>query len=302
MDHGQIQLARRKGAVEMVSFQVGDVKITRVVEMEGPTRADFLFADATPEGILKHEWLRPHFVQDNGILKIAVQALVLESQGQRIVVDTCVGNDKIRSNPFWNKLQTEFLSDMTTAGFPVDSIDTVVCTHLHVDHVGWNTRWIGDAWVPTFTRARYLFGSTEWEHWSQQPDSDDGDVIGDSVRPVVDAGLVDLVDSDHRITDEIQLEPTPGHTPGHVSVRIRSRGEEAVITGDLIHHPVQCGEVDWASKFDVDPDRARSTRRTFLTRCADAGTRVIGTHFATPTAGRVVMDGDAFRFEGETNH
>jgi glyoxylase-like metal-dependent hydrolase (beta-lactamase superfamily II) len=283
----------------MASFQVGDVKITRIVEMEGPTRGDFLFADATPAGILKHEWLRPHFAFDDGKLNICIQALVLESCGKRIVVDTCVGNDKIRSNPLWNQLQTAFLSDMDNAGFSVESIDTVVCTHLHVDHVGWNTRLTDDGWVPTFTGARYLFGRTEWEHWSKSPETEDGTVVEDSVRPVVEAGLVELVESNHIITEEIQLEPTPGHTPGHVSVRIRSEGEEAVITGDLIHHPVQCAEIEWASRFDVDADQALQTRRSFLARCADEGTRVLGTHFATPTAGRIVVDGDAYRFEGE---
>jgi len=289
----------------MASFQVGDVKITRIVEMEAPTRADFLFAAATADGILRHEWLRPDFAFDDGKLNICIQALVIESCGRRIVVDTCVGNDKVRSNPMWNKLQGAFLSDMESAGFPVDSIDTVVCTHLHVDHVGWNTRWTGVGWVPTFTQARYLFGRTEWEHWSESTEAEDDDVaeervvVEDSVRPVVDAGLVDLVESNHSLTDEVRLEPTPGHTPGHVSVRIRSRGEEAVITGDLIHHPVQCAEIDWASRFDVDPDQARKTRRAFLSRCAEEGTRVLGTHFATPTAGRVVVDGPVFRFEGE---
>ncbi len=296
----------REGNSGLACFQVGDVKITRIIEMEGPTRGDFLFADATPERVLEHEWLRPHFAFEDGKLNVCIQALVIESRGQRIVVDTCVGNDKIRSNPMWNKLQGAFLSDMQTAGFPVDSIDTVVCTHLHVDHVGWNTRLTDEGWVPTFTRARYLFGRTEWEHWSERAEAEDGDgvedriVVEDSVRPVVDAGLVDLVESNQAITDEIQLEPTPGHTPGHVSVRIRSCGEEAVITGDLIHHPVQCAEVGWASRFDVDPRQALNTRRDFLTRCAEEGTRVLGTHFATPTAGRVVADGDAFRFEGET--
>ena len=113
----------------MVSFRVGDVKITRIVEMEGATPGKFLFADATPEGIVRHEWLRPHFAFDDGTLKACIQALVLESQGRRIVVDTCVGNDKLRTNPLWNKLQTAFISDMQTAGFPVDSIDTVVCTN-----------------------------------------------------------------------------------------------------------------------------------------------------------------------------
>jgi glyoxylase-like metal-dependent hydrolase (beta-lactamase superfamily II) len=168
-----------------------------------------------------------------------------------------------------------------------------------VDHVGWNTRWTGSAWVPTFERARYLIGRAEWAHWVQEKDTEEADVVADSVQPVVDAGLVDLVESDHRLSDEVALEPTPGHTPGHVSVRIRSKGEEAVITGDLIHHPIQCSELEWASRFDVDPDQARETRRAFLARCADEGTRVFGTHFATPSVGRFVRAGDAFRFEPE---
>jgi glyoxylase-like metal-dependent hydrolase (beta-lactamase superfamily II) len=119
----------------------------------------------------------------------------------------------------------------------------------------------------------------------------------DSVRPILDAGIADLVEMDHRITPEVRLEPTPGHTPGHVSVRITSRGEEAVITGDLMHHPVQCAEPGWASRFDVDADAARRTRRQFLEKHADRPVLVLGTHFATPTAGRIVRDGAAYRFD-----
>jgi glyoxylase-like metal-dependent hydrolase (beta-lactamase superfamily II) len=280
----------------MASFQVGDAKITRVVEMEGPTPGPFLFAEAEPERVLAHDWLAPHFIDAKGHLITAIQALIVESQDQCIVVDTCVGNDKVRTNPMWSGLQTKFLDDLAQAGYAADTIDSVVCTHLHVDHVGWNTRLVGGRWVPTFERARYLFGRTEWEHWSKEPETEFGDVVGDSVRPVVDAGVVDLVESNHKITDEVSLEPTPGHTPGHVSVRIRSCGEEAVITGDLMHHPVQCAEPDWASNFDSDADHARRTRHAFLNRCADEQPQVFGTHFATPTAGRIVRDGDVFRF------
>jgi len=281
----------------MQRFQVGDVSVTRVVEMEGPVPVSFLFRDGSPEVLKRHAWLADRFVKPDGRLNTCIQALVLESQGQRIVVDTCVGNDKVRSNPIWNKLQTRFLEDLEEAGHPAGSIDTVVCTHLHVDHVGWNTRLEEGRWVPTFTRARYLFGRTEWEHWSKHPESDDGDVIQDSVQPVVDAGRVDLVESTHRITDEVSLEPTPGHTPGHVSVRIRSRGHEAVISGDMMHHPVQCAEPDWASNFDVDVEAARATRRRCLGQWSEEGTLVFGTHFATPSAGRVAPAGGAWRFD-----
>ena len=235
---------------------MGDVRITRVIEVEGPVPG-----------------------------------------GRRIVVDTCIGNDKTRSNPFWNQLHGPFLEDLARAGFARETIDLVVCTHLHVDHVGWNTMLVDGRWVPTFPRARYLLGRTEWAHWSAAGYDADGDVLGDSVRPILDAGLADLVESDHRLSDEVWLEPTPGHTPGHVSVRIRSKGRDAVITGDLMHHPVQCAEPAWASNFDVDPEAARRTRRAFLERYADGSVAVFGTHFATPTAGRIVRDGPPWRFE-----
>jgi glyoxylase-like metal-dependent hydrolase (beta-lactamase superfamily II) len=152
-------------------------------------------------------------------------------------------------------------------------------------------------WVPTFRNARYLLGRTEWEHWSREDDADTRQILGDSVRPVFDAGQVDLVESDHRLCDEIRLEPTPGHTPGHVSVRIASRGEEAVITGDLMHHPCQIARPDWCAVVDSDRDQALETRRSFLARYADTPTLVIGTHFAGPTAGHLVRDGDAYRLD-----
>ena len=273
--------------------------VTRVVETEGPMPATFLYAEATPESIARHVWLRPHFLAEDGRLIGSIHAFVVESQGRCIVVDTCVGNDKVRPQKHWHLRQGRFLEDLAEAGFARESIDTVLCTHLHVDHVGWNTMLVEGRWVATFPRASYLFGRAEWEHWTRQADNPDGDVMGDSVRPIVDAALAELVDMDHRLTGEVRLEPTPGHTPGHVSVRIASQGAEAVITGDLMHHPVQCAEPDWANRFDVDPAAARATRRAFLERHAGRSVLVLGTHFATPTAGRIAKDGDAWRFEPE---
>jgi glyoxylase-like metal-dependent hydrolase (beta-lactamase superfamily II) len=207
-----------------------------------------------------------------------------------------VGNDKERAVAAWNQRQGPFLQNMAQAGFAPETIDTVLCTHLHVDHVGWNTRLVQSRWVPTFANARYLFGRQEWAHWSQAGDADDQRVMADSVRPIVDAGLAQLVEMDHTLTEEVKLEPTPGHTPGHVSVRIRSQGAEAVITGDLMHHPLQCCEPDVASNFDVDTQAARQTRRRFLSEQADKPVMVLGTHFAAPTAGWVVTAGDAWQF------
>jgi len=280
----------------MQRWKIGDVTVTRIVELELVSAGTFVLPDATPENLKRLPWLAPHFVQDDGQVRMSIHAFVVESEGRRIVVDTCLGNDKPRPIPDWNMLQGPFLQDLAAAGHARESVDTVLCTHLHVDHVGWNTLLEAGRWVPTFPRARYLFARKEWEYWSNVQDEQFGDVMGDSVRPVVDAGLVDLVEPDHAITSEVRLEPTPGHTPGHVSVRISSRGQEAVITGDLMHHPCQVGRPDWSSHFDVDAQAAQATRRRFLERYAERPTLVFGTHFATPTAGRIVRDGDAYRF------
>jgi len=150
--------------------------------------------------------------------------------------------------------------------------------------------------VPTFPRARHLFGRREWEHWSAERDPDTARIMADSVAPVLDAGLAELVDMDHRVSDELWLEPTPGHTPGHVSVRLRSEGAEAVVTGDLMHCPVQVAEPQWSSHFDSDAEQARKTRQAFCERYADTDVAVLGTHFHHPTAGRIVRHGDTWRF------
>jgi len=289
----------------MKTWQVGDVRITQVIELGGqPTSGLFFFPAADAEFVKRYAWLRPHFADEEGKLFASVHAFVIESQGRRIIVDTCVGNDKPRRVRAWDRLRGPFLQDLARAGHPAESIDTVVCTHLHVDHVGWNTRLADGRWVPTFANARYLFGRIEWAHWSAQVAAHDGqgdppgeaDVLADSVRPIVDAGLADLVEMDHRITDEVWLEPTPGHTPGHVSVHIASQGREAVITGDLMHHPIQCSEPDLANNFDSDREAARLTRRAFLARYSDRPVLVLGTHFAPPTGGWVVRAGEAWQF------
>ena len=213
----------------MNQFQVGDVKITRIIESEAPWPGTFIMPDAIPENVKKEaDWLYPIFSDEKGKLRMSIHALVLESQGKRIIVDTCIGNEKVRSNPAWSNLKLPFLSDLEKAGHTREQIDRVVCTHLHVDHVGWNTMLKDDKWVPTFPNARYLLGGTEWEYWSRFEGKDMRDPVEDSVRPVVELGMADLVESTFRVTDEIWLEPSPGHTPGHHSVRISSKGQEAV--------------------------------------------------------------------------
>ena len=281
----------------MNRWQIGDVRISRIVESEAPWDGTFVLREATADNVQRVGWLQPHFATAEGKVNMSIHALVVESRGLKIVVDTCVGNDKNRQMvPAWHKMNKPFLADLAAAGHPRESVDRVLCTHLHVDHVGWNTMLVDGKWVPTFPNARYLIGRKEWEHWSASQEPDFREPVEDSVRPVFDAGLADFVEPGHRINEEIWLESTPGHTPGHVSVRISSRGEDAVITGDLMHHPIQCANPHWASNFDSDPELARRTRREFLQRYSDRPVLVFGTHFATPSAGRIVREGDTWRF------
>ena len=278
-------------------WRIGEVTVTKIVELEAVGGSRFILPQATREAVQAIAWLQPHFADAEGRLKMSVHALVVEAPGRRVIVDTCIGNDKQhRAIPAWNGLQTAFLADLAAAGYPRESIDTVLCTHLHVDHVGWNTMLVGGKWVPTFPRARYLMGRIEFEHWRAQREIESQlAVFADSVAPVFDAGLVDLVAADRQICDELSLVPTLGHTPGHVSLRIASRGEEALITGDFLHHPCQMARLDWSSSADHDPAEAARTRRQMFARLAGTPVLVIGTHFAGATAGRVLRDGEAYR-------
>ncbi|HEV8032866.1 MAG TPA: MBL fold metallo-hydrolase [Stellaceae bacterium] len=286
----------------MQRWRIGRVTVTKIVELEVTGGSRFILPQATYEEILPIGWLQPHFADERGRLKMSIHALVVETPDRRIVVDTCLGNDKQnRRIPTWNNLQGPFLADLAAAGYPRESIDTVLCTHLHVDHVGWNTMLVDGTngtktWVPTFPKARYLMGRIEFAHWQSQRERDDmAAIFADSVKPVHEAGLVDLVENDHRVCDEISLVPTIGHTPGHVSVRIRSAGEEALITGDFMHHPCQIARPDWSSTADSDPHQARRTRERMLKDLSERPVLVIGTHFAGATAGHIVRDGDVYR-------
>jgi glyoxylase-like metal-dependent hydrolase (beta-lactamase superfamily II) len=280
-------------------WRIGAVKITRIVEIEATGGMSRIIPDATRDRVREINWLYPHFADEEGRMRGAIHSLVVETPDRKILVDTCVGNDKERAVPAWNKLQTQFLKDLETAGYAVPSIDTVLCTHLHIDHVGWNTKLVDGKWVPTFPHAQYLFGEKEFEHWTRtEPrDSPQGKVLIDSVLPIVDAGLHTLVQSDEQLCPEIRLIPSPGHTPGHVSVMIESEGESALITGDFLHHPCQMAHPEWSSAPDVDPIQSTATKRNMFKRFEESPTLIIGTHFATPTAGYLKKDGQAWRLD-----
>jgi glyoxylase-like metal-dependent hydrolase (beta-lactamase superfamily II) len=279
----------------MLKWKIGAVTVTKVVESEVALGCHHLLPDADPEALRNIPWMEPYMSGPDKFL-MSIHALVVDTPTKRIVVDTCIGNDKPRAALRGEVLATTFLADLAAAGAPRESVDVVLCTHLHVDHVGWNTMLVDGAWVPTFPNARYLIARREFEYWRDEDhDGEAPEIFADSVKPVFDAGLVDLVQPDHRIDETVSLVSTPGHTPGHVSLLIRSEGEEALITGDMIHHPSQLAYPDWGSAFDYDMAASSLTRREQFAQVADRPLLVIGTHFAHPTAGHIVRDGDAWR-------
>jgi glyoxylase-like metal-dependent hydrolase (beta-lactamase superfamily II) len=279
-------------------WRIGDARITPVVETAADCVIQAGMHDATPQRLLGIPWLRPDFATDEGEMRSVVQAFVVELDGTTVVVDTGVGNGKQRPGlPAWDNLDTGFLERLAAHGVKPGDVDVVVSTHLHFDHVGWNTTAVAGGWTPTFAGARHLVTETEFRYWAARPDretADDHAGFDDSVRPVADAGLVDLVADDHQVRDGIRLLPTPGHTPGHVSVLVESAGERAVISGDAIHHPCQIAHPEWGVHADFDPRLAHRTRVELLGRCADSGTLLIGSHFPSPTAVLVARRGRGF--------
>ena len=278
-----------------MQWQVGRVRVTRIMELESIGGTRFILPQVGSDDVKKHPWMTPHFADVGGGLKMTVHSLVLETPDARIIVDTGLGNHKQgRTVPLWNDLDTDYLAQLTAVGLPPDRIDMVVCTHLHVDHVGWNTRLIDGRWVPTFPNAKYVFGDIEYAYWKSHSDSPHhAAVFADSVQPIVDAGLADLVACNPQLTDEITLIPTPGHSPGHMSVLIESAGQQALLIGDVAHTPLQMAHLDWSTRFDSDGARSAATRHELFSRFADSETLVIGGHFS---AGHIRRDGEAFKF------
>jgi glyoxylase-like metal-dependent hydrolase (beta-lactamase superfamily II) len=271
-----------------VTWQVGSVRVTKVPQMTWHIPLWGLVPEATEAGCAE---VAPGLLPDAAV-EVSVHGLVVETDDRRILVDTCAGHDPaaerildlVRSVGTIDEHQRDVRSAIEAAGWAADDIDTVVCTHLHFDHVGGNC--VDGA--PAFPGARYVIAGDEWEHWSAHSvDDHDRAGIEIGVRPLVEHGLVDLVDPDHRLTDEVRLVPTPGHTPGHVSVEISSGGEEAVITGDLVHHPIEFLAPQWVMSADVDGAQNEGTRRAFMDRYGNGSTLLLGTHFGGSSAVRL---------------
>jgi glyoxylase-like metal-dependent hydrolase (beta-lactamase superfamily II) len=288
----------------MTTATVGAAKLTRIEESYGEffTAKDF-FADWRPELVDQHmSWMVPsHYNPTTGYLKLSIHSWLLEVGGRKILIDTCVGNHKSRKHrPFWDNLNTPYIERLAAAGVKPEDIDMVMCTHLHVDHVGWNTRLDNGRWVPTFPNAKYVWSKTDFDSFSAiDRDPAKGPAIGgamrDSVFPIVEAGLVQMVDDRAQAIEEgISIEPSPGHSPGHYVIKLDSKGAAAYFCGDVIHHAIQVHYPHWNSFACVNQDDARKSRRKVLESCCGAGGLLAPQHFGAPHLCHVEAKGDAF--------
>ena len=285
----------------MRGLAIGDVTVTSIVERDGPwRRPEDMFPDYDPELGKRHiAELEPGvFDQASGKMVITYQTFVVRTPRHTILVDTCTGEDKGYAAPM-DFPKAPWLEGFRAAGLKFEDIDYVFCTHLHIDHCGWNTVLRDGRWVPTFPRAKYVFHKREyaaWEEATRLGDNPPGNVWRFNCEPVVEAGQALLVDDDFALDDTVWLSPTPGHSPCHCCVNIRSGGERAVVTGDLFHHALQCREPQWSTIFDWDPKQAVASRRKFFGEVAGTGLLLLPIHFPHPTAGRLEVDGERFRY------
>jgi len=282
-----------------LKFAVGDLTIHRIIEQETtflgaldlfPTLAPDLLAD-------NRDWMRKAGAIDaEDMLILCFQSYVVRTPHHTILIDSCIGNDKPRPlRPKWNmKTDETYMRALNAAGISLGDIDFVMCTHLHVDHVGWNTRLENGRWVPTFPNARYIFGKTEFDYCTEQHAKTAVPPFGDSVLPVVDAKRAEVVRDDFAVGDHLRILPTPGHTPGHIAFALGRTRDDAVFSGDLMHSPLQTHLPDLSPKFDVDPAQAANTRRSFLERYCDTDTLCCTAHFPSPSTGKIRRKGNGF--------
>jgi glyoxylase-like metal-dependent hydrolase (beta-lactamase superfamily II) len=282
-------------------MRIGDVTVHRIVEQEAPfLPALEVIRGLTPELLAENRhWMEPAALDADGFLVMCFQSYVLRTPHHVILVDSCIGNHKQRPNrPRWHdKSDDSYMTALAAAGLRVEDIDIVMCTHLHADHVGWNTRLDNGRWVPTFPNARYVFTTTEYDHWTAANAKAAVAPFNDSVLPIVEAKRADMVSSDYHVDDLVWLTPTPGHTPGHAAVCFGRHGAGGVITGDLMHSPLQARYPEMSAVFDVDPAQAAVTRRNFLERTCDSGALCCPAHFPSPSWGHIKRWGGGFKCE-----
>ena len=281
-------------------IKIGNAVVSRVEEQCGlGFFPEMLFPDWSGEALEKHrDWMVPTYFDELENRFIAsIHTWVIKTRHHTILVDTCAGNDKER--PLierFHRRNLPYLENLMAAGVRPEDVDYVLCTHLHADHCGWNTRLMDGRWVPTFPNAKYVFSRAEYEHWSG-PAGKEGfnvNVYEDSVLPIIEAGQAEIVESDHALGDNLVFHPTPGHCAGHMAIRLIDAGDEAVFSGDTMHQPIQIYEPHWNSAFCEDAELARASRRWVLEHCSSTDALLLPAHFAGTFAGHVRRKGDAF--------
>ena len=285
-----------------LKLTVGDLTIHRIIEQETTfLPALEMLPGLTPDLLAENiPWMREAGAIDaEGVLILCFQSYIVKTPHHTILVDSCIGNDKPRPlRPQWNmKTDGTYMRALASAGFSVDEIDYVMCTHLHVDHVGWNTRLEGDRWVPTFPNARYIFAKDEFDYWTEQHAKTAVPPFADSVLPIVEARRAEIVRNDYEIGDHARILPAPGHTPGHVAFAFGRGRDTAVVSGDLMHSPLQARYPELSAKFDVDQAQAAVTRRNFLEHYCDTDTLCCTAHFPSPSVGKIRRAGSGFSCE-----
>ncbi|MBV9628971.1 MAG: MBL fold metallo-hydrolase [Xanthobacteraceae bacterium] len=285
-----------------LKFSLGDLTIHRIIEQETTfLKAQDMLPDLTPDLLAENRaWMQQAgAMDDTDTLILCFQSYIVQTPHHTVLIDSCIGNDKPRpGRPHWNmKTDDSYMRALAASGFSVADIDFVMCTHLHVDHVGWNTRLDNGRWVPTFPKARYVFAKSEYEYWVDMNKKTEVPPFVDSVLPVVEAKKADIVAHDFVLGDHARILPTPGHTPGHVAFTFGRGKDDVVFAGDLMHTPLQTRYPELSPKFDVDPKLAGATRRDFLQRFCDTDTLCCTAHFPSPSAGKIRPWGNGFRCE-----
>ena len=286
-------------------YKLGELEIHRAIESEVPIFDTFtFFPDATREVVeANKDWLMPRYIDPKTIeVILCIQSYVIKTSHHTILVDTCVGNHKSRpARPSWHMQNSPFIEELASVGVHPEEVDIVLCTHLHVDHVGWNTKLLDGRWVPAFPNAKYIVSRNEFELWAARYEKGETVpvplVYEDSVLPIVEAGQAIIVEDTHQIDDGMWLEPAPGHTPGHVMLNLKSGEETALMSGDVIHHPLQLIRPEWSSRACEDPHLSAVSRTKMLERVADTNTLLCPAHFGSPTMGHVISHAtDGFRY------
>lgn len=283
---------------------IGNATIEKVEEICGPGfKPGRMFPKFDQEAFdAQKGWMVPDHVEAGSDRLIgSVHSWVVKTGRHTILIDTCLGNHKDRHNPGWNKLNTPFLERLEACGCHPDSVDFVMCTHLHVDHVGWNTKLENGRWVPTFKNAKYLFAKREYAHWETEHRTKgletNGGSFDDSVLPVVEAGKAVMIENDHQPDPLLTIRDYPGHTPGSIAINLKDQGNQACFSGDIMHHPIQVYHPDWSSQFCWDQAMSAVSRRKLLEDCVESNALLCPAHFPGANAGFVKPEGNSFRIE-----